>query len=201
MKTYEKYENFKEVKAFKEKWKCFPWDQLDVTPNEDINKRYRRDFLIERYNLLDKIKRQKEGQVSLKIYSYVIETILPIYKKISTEDFNLFDHVEKLIKNSLDELKDVDELVDSDIVYVIAAYCNLGQNISSINHQAYSVELLEKDEFIQSYFNKDEEKLKIIKDAILQHHYSCSEINNENTSIYSRILIKAHNHIPDLVKF
>ena len=72
------------------------------------------------------------------------------------------------------------------MVYVIAAYHDIGHYIDSSKHEIISANIMYKDEKLKQYFN--EEQLKIIKEAIEDHRASAKK---EPRSVYGKIVSSA----------
>lgn len=56
------------------------------------------------------------------------------------------------------------------MIYVIAAFHDIGKHIDNSIHEKIAAEIFMKDEFIRKFFSK--EKLIVMKDAILDHRSS-----------------------------
>ena len=72
------------------------------------------------------------------------------------------------------------------MVYVIAAYHDIGHHIDAKNHEKVSAEIMSKDENLKRFFS--EEKLKIIEEAIEDHRASSK---SEPRSIYGKLVSSA----------
>ena len=101
-------------------------------------------------------------QVSLEIMEFVERQILPRYNAFG-ESHGL-RHVTRVIKNSL-RLADVTG-ADIDMVYVIAAYHDLGMEGPRAIHHLTSGKILMADARLKKWFNADQ--LKVMKEAVAE---------------------------------
>lgn len=125
-------------------------------------------------------------QVSLEIMEFVERQILPRYNAFG-ESHGL-RHVTRVIKNSL-RLADVTG-ADIDIVYVIAAYHDLGMEGPRAIHHLTSGKILMADARLKKWFNADQ--LKVMKEAVEDHRASSSR---QPRSIYGKIVAEADRDI------
>ena len=125
-------------------------------------------------------------QVSLEIMEFVERQILPRYNAFG-ESHGL-RHVTRVIKNSL-RLADVTG-ADIDMVYVIAAYHDLGMEGPRAIHHLTSGKILMADARLQKWFNADQ--LKVMKEAVEDHRASSSR---QPRSIYGKIVAEADRDI------
>lgn len=125
-------------------------------------------------------------QVSLEIMEFVERQILPRYNAFG-ESHGL-RHVTRVIKNSL-RLADVTG-ADIDMVYVIAAYHDLGMEGPRAIHHLTSGKLLMADARLKKWFNADQ--LKVMKEAVEDHRASSSR---QPRSIYGKIVAEADRDI------
>lgn len=125
-------------------------------------------------------------QVSLEIMEFVERQILPRYNAFG-ESHGL-RHVTRVIKNSL-RLADVTG-ADIDMVYVIAAYHDLGMEGPRAIHHLTSGKILMADARLKKWFNAD--KLKVMKEAVEDHRASSSR---QPRSIYGKIVAEADRDI------
>ena len=123
-------------------------------------------------------------KINEEIKKYIEENVLPEYDK--NEKGHGIDHIETVIRRSFELVKENKLDVNPDMVYVIAAYHDIGHHIDSKNHEKVSGEMMSKDEGLKRFFN--EEELKTIKEAIEDHRASSSE---DPRSIYGRIVSSA----------
>ena len=125
-------------------------------------------------------------QVSLEIMELVERQILPRYNAFG-ESHGL-RHVTRVIKNSL-RLADVTG-ADIDMVYVIAAYHDLGMEGPRAIHHLTSGKILMADARLKKWFNADQ--LKVMKEAVEDHRASSSR---QPRSIYGKIVAEADRDI------
>lgn len=120
--------------------------------------------------------------VNRSIKDYIEKNILPKYNDF--DDAHNISHVNQVITNSLSIAKKLKN-INPNIVYVIAAYHDLGLSIDRKQHHVESVKIFESDNYIQNYFDHDE--IQMIKEAIHDHRASSSTARN----IYSKIICDA----------
>ena len=125
-------------------------------------------------------------QVSLEIMEFVERQILLRYNAFG-ESHGL-RHVTRVIKNSL-RLADVTG-ADIDMVYVIAAYHDLGMEGPRAIHHLTSGKILMADARLKKWFNADQ--LKVMKEAVEDHRASSSR---QPRSIYGKIVAEADRDI------
>ena len=125
-------------------------------------------------------------QVSLEIMEFVERQILPRYNAFG-ESHGL-RHVTRVIKNSL-RLADVTG-ADIDMVYVIAAYHDLGMEGPRAIHHLTSGKILMADARLKKWFNADQ--LKVMKEAVEDHRASSSR---QPRIIYGKIVAEADRDI------
>lgn len=125
-------------------------------------------------------------QVSLEIMEFVERQILPRYNAFG-ESHGL-RHVTRVIKNSL-RLAEVTG-ADIDMVYVIAAYHDLGMEGPRAIHHLTSGKILMADARLKKWFNADQ--LKVMKEAVEDHRASSSR---QPRSIYGKIVAEADRDI------
>lgn len=125
-------------------------------------------------------------QVSLDLMEFVETQILPKYNAFG-ESHGL-RHVNRVIKNSL-QLAYVTG-ADIDMVYVIAAYHDLGMSGPRAIHHITSGKILLADSRLKRWFNP--EQIKIMKEAVEDHRASSSR---QPRSIYGKIVAEADRDI------
>lgn len=117
---------------------------------------------------------------------FVERQILPRYNAFG-ESHGL-RHVTRVIKNSL-RLADVTG-ADINMVYVIAAYHDLGMEGPRAIHHLTSGKILMADARLKKWFNADQ--LKVMKEAVEDHRASSSR---QPRSIYGKIVAEADRDI------
>ena len=136
-----------------------------------------------------------EKTINTKLKEYIEENIFPKYSK--NEQAHGISHIKTVIKRSFDLVRDNDLDVNLDMVYVIAAYHDIGHYIDSKTHEIISADIMYKDSKLKEFF-KDEELL-IIKEAIEDHRASSK---NNPRSIYGEIVSSAdrNNTVNDCLR-
>lgn len=121
-------------------------------------------------------------QVNLEIMDFVEKQILPRYNAFGAS--HGLRHVTRVIRNSL-ELVSLTG-VDIDMVYVIAAYHDLGMEGPRAVHHITSGKILVADARLRKWFSP--EQIKIMKEAVEDHRASASRAPR---SIYGKIVAEA----------
>lgn len=121
--------------------------------------------------------------ITKEIKKYIEKNIFPAYQK--NDSGHNIDHIKYVLERSLKFAKTVPD-INLDMVYVIAAFHDIGHHIDAKNHEQVSSEILEKDEFIKNHFTKDE--LKTMVEAVVDHRASLEYIPR---SIYGKIVSSA----------
>lgn len=109
------------------------------------------------------------ASVSQKIIKYVEDKIIPRYADF--DKAHREDHVRMVIEQSL-KLAEHESHLDMDMVYVVAAFHDLGLVNGRENHHIDSRKILESDSFVQSHFNP--EQIRIMGEAVEDHRASKS---------------------------
>lgn len=125
-------------------------------------------------------------QVSLDIMQFVETQILPRYTAFG-ESHGL-RHVNRVIKNALN-LAHITG-ADIDMVYVIAAYHDLGMSGPRAIHHITGGKILMADNRLKRWFSK--EQIAIMKEAVEDHRASSSR---QPRSIYGKIVAEADRDI------
>ena len=113
---------------------------------------------------------------------YVESEILPRYTSFDKAHQN--DHVDRVIQESL-RLAQYYE-VNPDMVYVIAAYHDVGLVEGRERHHLVSGSLLQVDQKLRNWFS--EEEIQLMKEAVEDHRASNK---HEPRSIYGKIVSEA----------
>lgn len=124
-----------------------------------------------------------------ELVQYIENEIFPLYNR--NEEGHGINHIETVIKRSLELAKDYD--VNIDMVYTIASYHDLGHYIDRKTHEIISAEIFMKDEKIKECFT--DEQRSVIKEAIEDHRASS---NHEPRTIYGKIISTADRTIIDI---
>ncbi|MDE6225818.1 MAG: HD domain-containing protein [Muribaculaceae bacterium] len=109
------------------------------------------------------------NRVDTTLKKYVEEKIIPQYADF--DKAHQADHVKMVIDQSLEIASEMPE-VDINMVYITAAFHDLGLVNGRENHHIDSRKILEADEFIKSYFTA--EQIKTMGEAVEDHRASKS---------------------------
>ena len=121
-------------------------------------------------------------QVSKHIIKYIETEILPQYNSIGGHTDK---HIRQVIERSLNFFNQAPEL-NIDMVYIIAAYHDLGRLVDNETHNLESAKLLRKDKFIKDHFT--DEEINIMAEAVEDHRAS---LGREPRSIYGKLVSSA----------
>ncbi len=125
-------------------------------------------------------------QVNLELMQFVETQILPRYAEFG-ESHGL-RHVTRVIRNSLSLVPVTG--ADIDMVYVVAAYHDLGMSGPRAIHHITSGKILQTDHRLKRWFSA--EQIKIMKEAVEDHRASSSR---HPRSIYGKIVAEADRDI------
>lgn len=130
-------------------------------------------------------------QVNLDLMSFIETSILPKYNAFDkSHDLN---HVQRVIANSLVLSRQLG--TDINMVYVIAAYHDLGMSGPRAIHHVTGGKILLADQRLRKWFTPDQ--INIMKEAVEDHRASAS---HEPRSIYGKIVAEADRDLqPDVV--
>ena len=126
----------------------------------------------------------KKNKIDKDLKKYIEENIFPEYDK--NEKAHNIDHIKYVINRSFELVLENKLDVNSNMVYTIASYHDIGHHIDSKTHEIISANIMSKDKKLKEFFNKSE--LKIIKEAIEDHRASAKD---DPRSIYGRIVSSA----------
>ena len=124
------------------------------------------------------------NKVDEKIKAYIETNLFPQYEL--NEEGHGIQHIHYVIRRSFDLIRQNDLEVDSNMVYVVAAYHDIGHHIDAKNHEQISAKIMSKDEKLKEFFS--EEQLVIMKEAIEDHRASA---DHDPRSIYGKIVSSA----------
>ena len=127
-------------------------------------------------------------KINKELKKYIEENVFPEYSK--NEKGHSIDHIKYVIDRSFELVKENKLDVNDDMVYVIAAYHDIGHHIDSKTHEKISADIMSKDKNLSKFFN--EEELITIKEAIEDHRASS---DSEPRSIYGKIVSSADRNI------
>ena len=133
--------------------------------------------------------------INKELKQYIEESLVPEYGK--NESGHGINHIKDVIKRSFELVNENNLDVNMDMVYVIAAYHDIGHHIDSKTHEIISADIMSKDEKLKEFFN--EEELKVIKEAIEDHRSSAKD---DPRSIYGKIVSSAdrNNKVEDCLR-
>ena len=123
-------------------------------------------------------------KIDIKVKDYIDKNVLPEYAK--NEQGHGIEHIKYVIRRSFELIDQNDLNVNYNMVYVIAAYHDIGHYIDRKNHEKVSADIMSKDEKLKEFFSAEE--LNIIKEAIEDHRASSE---NDPRSIYGKIVSSA----------
>lgn len=128
----------------------------------------------------------KPSGVRPEVEKYITEKILPQYDKLLGHTIT---HINQVISRSLAIAEDLSD-VDRDMVYVVAAYHDLGRIIDDETHNIESGKLMRKDETLKKLFN--EKQIELMAEAVEDHRAS---LKGEPRNIYGRIVGTADRYM------
>lgn len=122
------------------------------------------------------------------IVKYIEEKIFPQY------DTNIGGHEIEHVKNVINRSFELNELfhlnLNPNMVYVIAAFHDMGYKVDPENHEQVSADMFYQDE-VMKYFFSDEDR-QIIYEAIIDHRAS---LEYEARSVYGKLVSSADRAI------
>lgn len=128
---------------------------------------------------------------SLDLVEFVETNILPQYAQFDRA--HNMEHVTRVIRNALDLVRTTG--ADIDMVYVIAAYHDLGMSGPRAIHHITGGKILAADARLKRWFSP--EQIKIMKEAVEDHRASASHAPR---SLYGKIIAEADRDIvPEVV--
>lgn len=116
------------------------------------------------------------------VRKYIEGEILPQYEKLKG---HTGEHIKQVISRSLEFAKQAPG-VNVDMVYVIAAYHDLGRLVDNETHNVESAKMLRADEFLKENFTAEE--IETMAEAVEDHRAS---LGREPRSIYGKIVSSA----------
>ena len=140
---------------------------------------------------MNNIPQIDELNVTQSIRDYVEARIIPLYDKF--DKAHRRDHVRMVISQSMDLAAQMD--VDADMVYVIAAYHDIGLCEGREHHHEVSARMLLADNELRKWFT--ESQLQTMAEAVEDHRASS---DHAPRSLYGRIVAEADRFIdPDTI--
>ena len=129
--------------------------------------------------------------INTEIQDYVERNIIPLYDRF--DKAHRRDHVRMVIEQSMALAAQMD--VDADMVYVIAAYHDIGLCEGRERHHIVSAQMLLADVMLRKWFT--ESQLRTMAEAVEDHRASSDHVPR---SLYGRIVAEADRFIdPDTV--
>jgi len=100
------------------------------------------------------------------------------------------EHIETVISRSFELAKEFNLDLDPNMIYVIAAFHDIGYKTNPDEHEEVSSKMFLEDIKLKKFFNDDQ--IKIIADAIVDHRAS---LEYEPRSIYGKLVSSADREI------
>lgn len=122
-----------------------------------------------------------------ELRKYIEKNIFTSYEK--NEDGHKLDHIMYVIDRSFMFASRVPD-INLEMVYVIAAYHDIGHYIDAENHEKVSGEMLLKDKNLKKFFS--DEEIKVMSEAVCDHRVSSK---SEPRSIYGKIVSSADRNV------
>lgn len=122
-----------------------------------------------------------------ELRKYIEKNIFTSYEK--NEDGHKLDHIMYVIDRSFMFASRVPD-INLEMVYVIAAYHDIGHYIDAENHEKVSGEMLLKDKNLKKFFS--DEEIKVMSEAVCDHRASSK---SEPRSIYGKIVSSADRNV------
>ncbi len=120
--------------------------------------------------------------ITAELKTYIEEAILPRYAHFDRAHSS--SHVEAVVERSMDLTRHYD--VELDMVYVVAAYHDLGLPEGRADHHLSSARLLRADERLREWFS--EQQVEVMAEAVEDHRAS---LDRAPRTIYGRIVAEA----------
>lgn len=124
--------------------------------------------------------------VNEELKTYIKNNIFPQYDK--NDSAHKIDHIHYVISRCFELCKD--KTIDFNMLYVIAAYHDIGYHMDSKNHEIVSARIMYEDKNLRKFF--DEEQLEIMKEAIEDHRAS---LGKEPRNIYGKLVSSADRNV------
>ena len=120
--------------------------------------------------------------INPKIVSYIEKKVFPLY--LQNDSGHQLIHIKYVINRAIKLSSGLN--INPNIIYVAAAYHDLGHHIDRHNHEIISAQLMMQDEKLKSFF--DDNQISLIREAIEDHRASSKKIPR---SIYGKIISTA----------
>ena len=125
--------------------------------------------------------------INEELKKHIEEVIFKSYDK--NDDAHNLEHIKYVIERSYMFASRVPD-INLEMVYVIAAYHDIGHYIDAKNHEKVSGEMLLKNQNLRRFFT--EEEIKTMSEAVCDHRASSK---NEPRSIYGKIVSSADRNV------
>lgn len=127
-------------------------------------------------------------KIKPELKMFIEENVIPLY------DDNIGghgkEHINSVINRSFEIVEEFNLDVDLNMVYVIAAFHDIGYKTNPDDHEKVSSDIFRSNINMRSFFN--EEQLNVIAEAIVDHRAS---LEYEARSIYGKIVSSADREI------
>lgn len=127
--------------------------------------------------------------VTEELKKYVEENIMTQYDANNVGGHGR-EHIETVIARSFELAKVFDLDVNPDMVYVVAAFHDIGYRVNPDEHEAVSSQMFLQDKNIQKFFS--EEQIQVIAEAIVDHRAS---LEYEARSVYGKLVSSADREV------
>ncbi|MBQ9318726.1 MAG: HD domain-containing protein [Bacilli bacterium] len=125
--------------------------------------------------------------IRIELKKYIENVIFKEYEK--NDIGHGIEHIKYVIRRSLKFAEKIED-INMEMVYVIAAYHDIGHHIDAKNHEKISAEMLLNDEKLKEFFT--DEEINIMSIAV-EDHRSSSDIIPRN--IYGKIVSSADRNV------
>lgn len=134
-------------------------------------------------DLFQKLRRCIAGLMNNKLIDYIENNVFPQYSK--NEQGHGIEHIRYVIDRCMRFAEQFDN-IDSDVLYTIAAFHDIGHHIDKKNHEIISAEIFYDNDDMKQFFT--EEERIIIKQGIEDHRASSGSIPRSD---YGKIISSA----------
>lgn len=176
-----------------------PWIETELDPEfKQFIEEFPKDTLPYIYELLEKYKDSKHiiifksreeadmfisKIININLINYIEKNIFPEYSK--NDDGHKLEHIKYVINRCFKFAVQFDN-IDSNILYTIAAFHDIGHHIDKKNHEILSAKIFYENEDIKTFFT--EEERIIIKEGIEDHRASSDSVPRSD---YGKIISSA----------
>ena len=122
--------------------------------------------------------------VNEKLKRYIEQSVFPQYKL--NDKGHQIEHIKYVINRCYKLSKNMN--IDIDMLYVIAAYHDIGHHVDYKNHEKVSAQIMYNDANLKKFFSNEH----LMKEAIEDHRAS---LDREPRSIYGKLLSSADRNI------